>query len=65
MFCWDAAKALKNYEKHGVSFEEASTAFDDLRCLLQLRRRLAARQSKPYQTIIHEMLEEAVGKQVA
>jgi uncharacterized DUF497 family protein len=29
MFSWDAAKALKNYEKHGVSFEEASTAFDD------------------------------------
>ncbi len=29
MFSWDTAKALKNYEKHGVSFEEAATAFDD------------------------------------
>ena len=29
MFSWDAAKALKNYEKHGVSFEEATTVFDD------------------------------------
>jgi uncharacterized protein len=29
MFSWDAAKALKNYEKHGVSFEEASTVFGD------------------------------------
>jgi uncharacterized DUF497 family protein len=29
MFSWDADKALKNYEKHGVSFEEAATAFGD------------------------------------
>jgi uncharacterized DUF497 family protein len=29
MFSWDAAKALKNYEKHGVSFEEASTTSND------------------------------------
>jgi uncharacterized DUF497 family protein len=29
MFSWDAVKALKNYQKHGVSFEEAATAFDD------------------------------------
>jgi predicted DNA binding CopG/RHH family protein len=33
--------------------------------LLQQLRRLAAKQSKPYQTMIHEMLEEAVRKQVA
>jgi predicted DNA binding CopG/RHH family protein len=33
--------------------------------LLQQLRRLAAKQSKPYQTMIHEMLEEAVKKQVA
>lgn len=30
MFSWDAGKALKNYEKHGVPFEEASTVFSDL-----------------------------------
>ncbi len=29
MFSWDARKALKNYGKHGVPFEEASTMFAD------------------------------------
>ncbi len=29
MFSWDAGKALKNYEKHGVPFEEACTVFAD------------------------------------
>ena len=29
MFSWDARKALRNYEKHGVPFEEASTVFAD------------------------------------
>ncbi len=29
MFSWDAPKALKNYEKHGVPFEEARTVFSD------------------------------------
>lgn len=29
MFSWDARKALKNYRKHGVPFEEASTVFSD------------------------------------
>jgi uncharacterized protein len=29
MFSWDAGKALKNYEKHGVPFEEAATIFAD------------------------------------
>jgi uncharacterized DUF497 family protein len=28
-FEWDAAKAARNVEKHGVSFEEASTTFGD------------------------------------
>ena len=28
-FEWDAVKALKNWEKHGVSFEEASSVFCD------------------------------------
>ena len=34
------------------------------RLLAQLRR-LAAKQSKPYQTFIHELLQRAVGKKVA
>ncbi|MBI3662607.1 MAG: BrnT family toxin [Acidobacteria bacterium] len=29
MFSWDARKALRNYEKHGVPFEEAATVFGD------------------------------------
>ena len=28
-FEWDLAKAATNLKKHGVSFEEASTVFDD------------------------------------
>jgi len=28
-FSWDPNKAASNLEKHGVSFEEASTAFGD------------------------------------
>ena len=29
MFSWDTQKALANYEKHRVSFEEAATVFSD------------------------------------
>jgi uncharacterized DUF497 family protein len=29
-FEWDAAKAAANVKKHAVSFDEASTVFDDL-----------------------------------
>ena len=29
MFIWDTNKALSNFEKHGVSFEEAATTFAD------------------------------------
>jgi len=36
----------------------------DPRLLARLRR-LAARQAKPYQTLIHELLERAAGKEVA
>jgi uncharacterized protein len=28
-FAWDTKKAARNLEKHGVSFEEAQTAFED------------------------------------
>jgi uncharacterized DUF497 family protein len=28
-FAWDEAKAVENWHKHGVSFEEASTVFAD------------------------------------
>jgi uncharacterized protein (DUF4415 family) len=33
--------------------------------LLNQLRRLAAKQSKPYQTLIHELLERAANKKVA
>jgi uncharacterized DUF497 family protein len=29
MFSWDVQKAILNFEKHGVSFEEAATTFGD------------------------------------
>ena len=29
MFTWDTAKAITNFEKHGVSFEEAASVFAD------------------------------------
>ncbi|MDC0358484.1 BrnT family toxin [Oligoflexia bacterium] len=29
VFTWDVQKAIANFEKHGVSFEEAATAFTD------------------------------------
>jgi uncharacterized protein len=29
MFSWDTRKALKNYQKHGVPFEEVATVFSD------------------------------------
>jgi uncharacterized DUF497 family protein len=29
MFSWDKQKAIINFEKHGVSFEEAATIFAD------------------------------------
>lgn len=29
MFSWDVRKAITNFEKHGVSFEEATTVFAD------------------------------------
>jgi len=29
MFSWDTVKAAANFEKHGISFEEAATIFSD------------------------------------
>ena len=34
-FEWDEAKASENWRKHGVSFEEAVTVFDDPLFVLQ------------------------------
>ena len=32
-FTWDDVKALENARKHGVTFEEAATIFDDPRAI--------------------------------
>lgn len=32
-FVWDAEKAVLNYSKHGVTFEEAQTVFEDVRAI--------------------------------
>lgn len=29
MFSWDTGKAIANFDKHGISFEEAATVFGD------------------------------------
>jgi len=34
-FCWNEQKALENERKHGISSEEAVTAFDDPLFVLQ------------------------------
>ena len=33
MFVWEIPKAIANFEKHGVPFEEAATVFGDARGL--------------------------------
>ncbi|MDR2488231.1 MAG: BrnT family toxin [Desulfovibrio sp.] len=33
-FAWDEKKAISNQKKHGVSFTEAQTVFDDYEALL-------------------------------
>jgi uncharacterized DUF497 family protein/uncharacterized protein (DUF4415 family) len=33
VFAWDITKAIANFEKHGVSFEEAATVFADVKGL--------------------------------
>ena len=35
-FIWDAKKADSNRLKHGVSFEEAASVFDDERALVEI-----------------------------
>lgn len=38
-FEWDPAKAAANLKKHGVSFQEAATVFDDPYAALQIDER--------------------------
>ncbi len=34
LFEWDPKKAAANFKKHGVSFDEATTVFDDMNALI-------------------------------
>jgi uncharacterized protein (DUF4415 family) len=78
MFTCDPQRAILNYEKHASTDEELSRARRvgrpkashakmliairiDPRLLGQLRC-LAKKLDKPYQTLIHEMLEKAAKK---
>jgi uncharacterized protein len=38
-FSWDEAKAKANERKHGITFEEAITVFDDPNLLIEFDRR--------------------------
>lgn len=37
-FEWDEDKAISNFQKHGIRFENASKVFDDPNCLTQQDR---------------------------
>lgn len=39
-FVWNRSKAEINWQKHGVSFDEASTVFDDRGKRISLTRRI-------------------------
>ncbi|WP_163560465.1 BrnT family toxin [Halomonas sp. NO4] len=47
-FVWNAAKASSNLNKHGVSFEEAATVFDDPLLVVQD----ASRNDQPRDAVI-------------
>ena len=45
-FTWDAAKARANIAKHGISFEEAETAFSDEDAILVSDPEHSAREAR-------------------
>lgn len=73
MFTWDINKALINYEKHGVSFEEAISVFndatalvgDDIKHSIQEPRffRVGAAQSGKLLTVIFTVRRLVSGKE--
>ena len=48
VFEWDANKAAANYEKHGVSFEEAIRAFLDPKRKIRLNEKHSADEMRYY-----------------
>ncbi len=68
-FTWDPAKAAVNVAKHGVSFDEACTVFDDLGIRLQLQThadepRLAAIGYSSANRILYVVLVEVTYEEV-
>ncbi len=73
MFTWDLTKALLNYDKHGVSFEEAVTIFSDVNGLdwsdrahsiVEVRRkRLARSESGRILLVVYTERKLASGKE--
>ena len=47
-FEWDDDKADANYRKHGVSFDEAATVFDDAFVITQLDNRKDYNEIRKY-----------------
>jgi uncharacterized protein len=61
MFEWDPVKAAVNLEKHGVSFDEAATVFEDALAVFVSHRELreniriiSARLATPFERKRHE-----------
>ena len=60
-FEWDEAKATENQRKHGVSFEEAVTVFDDPLFVLQD----ASRNKEPRDAVIGFQLHRPIADSCA
>jgi uncharacterized protein len=73
MFTWDSRKAILNLAKHGVSFQEAATVFDDIRglewedfehSLIELRlKRLAISQAGRVLIVVYTIRRTKHGKE--
>ena len=50
-FEWDIFKAISNFEKHGVSFENSVTAFDDEHHLITYDRDHSTQRDERFQLI--------------
>ncbi|WP_090898950.1 BrnT family toxin [Candidatus Nitrospira nitrificans] len=55
MFTWDIGKAISNFEKHGVPFEEATTIFGDPNAM----------DGEDPAHSLHELRRQRIGRSVA
>jgi uncharacterized DUF497 family protein len=73
MFTWDRKKAILNFAKHGISFAEAATVFDDVRglewkdsehSLVETRlKRLASSQADRILIVVYTIRRTKHGKE--